>query len=133
MMEAGGGGAPAVEAHTLGPPEVHTTPPPVAGWLSRETKVNLQGMGPGRTAQLRELVASGRYVPFAELRAKVAGLPIVSDAALVAASRAAGVDPAKAAELERQRALHRATSARYRERARYLRQERIEARAQAAS
>jgi hypothetical protein len=68
MGSGGGGGTPAVEAHAFGPPEEHTTPPPAAGWAPHYTKVNGQGMGPARTAQLRVLVAQGRYVPFAEVR-----------------------------------------------------------------
>jgi hypothetical protein len=61
-------------------------------------------MGSDRVAELRGLIASGRYVPFAELRGLV---PVVTDAALVKASRAAGPDPAKLAEVERQREMHR--------------------------
>jgi hypothetical protein len=95
-MKQGGGGAPAVEAYFLGPPEVHTTPPPAAGARkhapSDKLSVRVQGMGPARVAELRELIASGRYVPFAELRANVAELVARGRTARVARGHDCQVD-----------------------------------------
>jgi len=71
ILISGGGGALPVEGR------LHPAPPPAeqGGRLTRYLQhQNTGGAGPARVAELRDQIARGVYVPFAELRAEFAGV-----------------------------------------------------------